>query len=85
MKKDEHGKADMGMSFTDDDLNYLTHVNNILYSLFSNCETFLNNQQECNSNGLYEHKALISNEIIVSTRNIETIFAFQWYEKEHSD
>ena len=25
MKKDEHGKADMGMSFTDDDLHYLTH------------------------------------------------------------
>ena len=31
MKKDEHGKADMAMSFTDDDLHYLTHVNNLLY------------------------------------------------------
>ena len=37
MKKDEHGKADMGMSFTDDDLHYLSHVNNLLHSLFSNC------------------------------------------------
>ena len=26
MKKDEHGKVDMGMSFTDDDLYYLTYV-----------------------------------------------------------
>ena len=28
MKKDEPGKTDMGMSFTDNDLYYLTHVNN---------------------------------------------------------
>ena len=40
MKKDEHEKADMGMIFTDDDLKYLTHVNNLLHSLFSNCEVF---------------------------------------------
>ena len=52
MKRDEHGKADKGISFTADDLNYLTHVNNILHSLFSNCEVYLNNQQEYNSNGL---------------------------------
>ena len=57
MKKDEHGKADMGMSFTDDDLHYLTHVNNLLHSLFSNCEVYVNNQQVYNSNGLYGHKA----------------------------
>ena len=57
MKKDEHGKADMGMSFKDDDLHYLTHVNNLLHSLFSNCDVYLNNQQVYNSNGLYGHKA----------------------------
>ena len=45
MKKDEHGKADMGLYFTDDVLHYLTHVNNIFHSLFSNCEVYLNNQQ----------------------------------------
>ena len=38
MKKNEHGKADMGMYFTDDDLHYLTHANNLLYYLFSNCD-----------------------------------------------
>ena len=43
MKKDEHGKADMG--FTDEDLHYLTHVNNFLHSFFSNCKVYLNNQQ----------------------------------------
>ena len=44
MKNEEHGKPDMDMSFTDDDLQYLTQVNNLLHSLFSNCEVYLNNQ-----------------------------------------
>ena len=87
MKKDEHGKPYLGMSFTDDDLHYLTHVNNILHSLFSNCEVYLNNQQVYNSNGLYGHKALISNEFNASTRNNEGILACHGYEfeKEPSD
>ena len=87
MKKDEHGKPDMGMSFTDDDLHYLTHVNNLLHSLFSNCEVYLNIQQVYNSNGLYGHKALISNEFNASTRNNEGILACHGYEfaKEPSD
>ena len=75
MKKQEHGKPDMGMTFTDDDLQYLTHVNNLLHSLFSNCEVYLNNQQVYNSNGLYGHKALISNEFNASTMNNEGILA----------
>ena len=53
MKKDEYAKADMRMSFTDDDLHYLTHLNNLLHSHFTNCEVYLNNQQVYNSNGLY--------------------------------
>ena len=82
MKKDEHGKSDMGMSFTDDDLHYLTHVNNILHSLFSSCEVYLNNHQVYNWNGLYEHKALISYEFNVSTRINECISACHGYEFE---
>ena len=87
MKKDEHGKADMGISFADDDLNYLTHVNNLLHSLFFNCEVYPNNQQVYNSNGLYGHKALISNDFNASTRNNEVILACHGYkfEKEPSD
>ena len=51
MEKDEHRKADMGMSFTDDvDLQYLIHVNKLLHPLlFSNCEVYLNNQLVYNS------------------------------------
>ena len=39
----------------------VTHVNNILHSIFSNVEVYINNQQIYNSNGLYAHKAYISN------------------------
>ena len=63
------------MTFTDDDLQYLTHVNKLLHSLFANCEAYLNNQQVYNSNGLYGQKALISNEFNASTLNNEGILA----------
>ena len=39
----------------------VTHVNNILHSIFSNVEVYINNQQIYNSNGLYAHKSFISN------------------------
>ena len=82
MKKEEQGKPDMGMTFTDDDLQYLTHVINLLHSLFSNCEVYLNNQQVYNSDGLYGHKALVSNELNASTMNNEGILACHEYEFE---
>ena len=70
------------MTFTDDDLQYLTHVSNLLHSLFSNCEVYLNNQQVYNSNGLYGHKAMISNEFNASTMNNERNLACHGYEFE---
>ena len=82
MQKDEHGKADMGMPFTDDDLLYLAHVNSFLHSPFSNCEVYQNNQHVYNLNGLYGHKALTSNEFNASTGNNEGILACHGYEFE---
>ena len=70
------------MTLTDDDLQYLTHVKNLLDSPFSNCEVFLNNQQVYNPNDLYGHKALISNEFNASTINNEGILASHGYEFE---
>ena len=35
-----------------------TNVNNILHSIFSNVEEYINNQQIYNSNGLYAHNFL---------------------------
>ena len=39
----------------------VTHVNNILHSIFSNVEVYINNQQIYNSNGLKAHKFYNSN------------------------
>ena len=39
----------------------VTHVYDILHSIFSNVEVYINNQQIYNSNGLYAHKSYISN------------------------
>ena len=38
-----------------------TYVNNIMHSIFSNVEVYINNQQIYNSNGLYAHNSYISN------------------------
>ena len=40
---------------------HITHVNNILHSIFSNAELYINNHQIYYSNGLYAHKSHISN------------------------
>ena len=39
----------------------VSHVNNILLSVFSNVRVYINNQRNYNSNGLYAHKFYISN------------------------
>ena len=39
----------------------VTHANNILHSIFSNVEVYINNRQIYNSNGLYAHNSYISN------------------------
>ena len=39
----------------------VTHVNNILHSIYSNVEVYINNQQIYNCDGLYAHKSYISN------------------------
>ena len=41
---------------------YLTYGNDLLHSLFFNCEVCFNNTMIYNANGLYPHKAQISNE-----------------------
>ena len=39
----------------------VTYVNNIMHSIFSNVEVYINNQLIYISNGLYAHKSFISN------------------------
>ena len=67
-KKKEHKDESVVFTETGDDeeeeqeeVARVTYVNNILHSIFSNVGKYINNQQVYNSNGLYAHKAYISN------------------------
>ena len=60
-KKKEHKKDTVFTETGDDDVEFIeedeavphiTHVNNILHSIFSNAELYINNQQIYNFNGL---------------------------------
>ena len=67
-KKKEH--KDESVVFTEtgtddsdeeEEIARVTYVNNIMHSIFSNVEVYINNQQIYNSNGLYAHKSYTSN------------------------
>ena len=63
-KKNEH--KDESVVFTEtgsdeEEVARVTYVNNIMHSIFSNVEVYINNHQIYNSNGLYAHKSYISN------------------------
>ena len=60
-KKKEHKDESVVFTETGDDeeeeVLRVTYVKNIMYSIFSNVEVYNNNQQICNSNGLFAHKS----------------------------
>ena len=65
-KKKEHKDesavfTETGYDEEEEDLARVTYVNNIMHSIISNVEVYINNQQIYNSNGLYAHKFYISN------------------------
>ena len=65
-KKKEHKDDSVVFTETGDDekdekVARVTYVNNIMHSIFSNVEMFVNNQQIYNSNGLYAHNFYIWN------------------------
>ena len=57
----EEAKAKEEETADEEPVPLITQVNNILHSIFSNVEVYINNQQIYNSNGLYAHKSYISN------------------------
>ena len=56
----ETGDGDVEFLEEDEGVPHITHVNNILHSIFSEAELYYNNHQIYNSNGLYAHKYHIS-------------------------
>ena len=63
VKKDhkEKAKAEEEETSEEEPVPLVALVNNILHSVFSNVEVYINNQQIYNSNGMYAHKSYISN------------------------
>ena len=57
----EEAKAKEEETAEEEPIPLVTHVNNILHSIFSNVEVYINNQQIYNSNRLYAHKSYLSN------------------------
>ena len=60
----------------------VTHVNNILHSIFSNVEVYINNQQIHNSNGLYGHKSYISNKFKGAISEYKRVLHCEGYDYE---
>ena len=88
-KKKEH--KDESVVFTetgtDDDeeeeeVARVTHVNNIMHSIFSYVEVYINNQQMYNSNGLYAHKSYISNNLKAAISEYKGVFHCEGYDYE---
>ena len=92
-KKKEH-KGDAAFAETgDDDVEFIeedegvpqiTHVNNILHSIFSNAELYINNHRIYNSNGLYAHKSHISKKFKSTLSDYKGILHCEGYDYEEN-
>ena len=60
----------------------VTYVNNILHSIFSNVEVYINNQQIYNSNGLYAHKSYFSNNFEAAISEYKGVLHCEGYDYE---
>ena len=79
--KAEH-KAKSEDDLDEEPQTYLNYVNNLLYSLFSNCEVFFNNTMAYNANEFYPHKVQLSKEFNSSAVNCKGILASHRYSFE---
>ena len=60
----------------------VTYVNNIMHSIFSNVEVYINNQQIYKSTGLYAHKSYISNNFKAAISEYKGVLHCQGYDYE---
>ena len=60
----------------------VTYVNNILHSIFSNVDVYINNQQIYNSKGLYAHKSYISNNFTAAISEYKGVLHCEGFDYE---
>ena len=90
-KKKEHKEDTVFTETSDDDVEFveedegvphITHVNNLLRSIFSNAELYINNHQIYNSNGLCAHKSHISNNFKSTLTDYKGVLHCEGYDYE---
>ena len=86
-KKKEHknGSAvstEIGTDNDEEEVAQVTYVNNIMRSIISNVEVYINNQQTYNSNALYAHKSYISNNFKAASSEYKGVFHCESYDYE---
>ena len=87
-KKKEHKDESVVFTETGDDdseeeeIARVTYVNNIMHSIFSNVEVYINNQQIYISNGLYAHKSYISNNFKGAITEYKRVLHCEGYDYE---
>ena len=88
-KKKEHKDESVVFSETGTDdeeeqeeVARVAYVNNIMHSIFSNMEVYINNQRIYNSNGLYAHKSYISNKLKAAISEYKGVLLFQRHDSE---
>ena len=78
----ETGDDDVEIIEEDEGVPHITHVNNILLSIFPNAELYINNHQIYNSNGFFAHKSHISNNFKVTLSDYKGVLHCGGYDYE---
>ena len=78
----EEAKAEEEETAEEGPVPLVTHVNNILNSIFSIVELYINNQQIYNSNGLYAPKSYLSNNFKGAISEYKGVFHCEGYDYE---
>ena len=78
----EEAKAEEEETAEEESVPLVTHVHNILHSILSNVEVYINNQQIYNSNGLYAHISYISNNFKGAISEYKGVLHYEGYDYE---
>ena len=66
----------------EEEVTRVTYVNNIMHSIFSNVEVYINNQQIYNSNGRYAHKSYILKNFKAAISEYKGVLQCEGYDYE---
>ena len=78
----ETGEDDHEYIEEDKGVPYIAHVNNILHSIVSIADLYINNHQIYNSNGLYSHKSHFSNNFKSTLTDYKGVLHCEGYDYE---